>query len=227
MNLGKLCFCRSDSKADNKMVNNWGFKVFILLLRILILEFAILLGMGTDSIEGLFLDMHVLGEDNCSMTSFGVNNAKRPRFEELSDKSLLADQGNSLKRHCFGSLVSLSLSNCNLSNDDLMKSLGSLSVLQDLNLSENPISSLLESVKGLNVLQSLSDCEKLVEVQGMFKLEPIGNAGAEMINNLGLVDLESMGSLGVELLNNMISTRKKGPGNALKICNFISTFILI
>ncbi|CAL5340896.1 unnamed protein product [Camellia sinensis] len=57
---------------------------------------------GIDSIEGLFLDMHVLGEDNCSMTSFGVNNAKRPRFEELSDKSLLADQGNSLKRHCFG-----------------------------------------------------------------------------------------------------------------------------
>ncbi|THG19832.1 hypothetical protein TEA_017659 [Camellia sinensis var. sinensis] len=57
---------------------------------------------GTDSIEGLFLDMHVLVEGNCSMTSFGVNNAKRPRFEELSNKSLLADQGNSLKRHCFG-----------------------------------------------------------------------------------------------------------------------------
>ncbi|KAI8023283.1 hypothetical protein LOK49_LG03G03349 [Camellia lanceoleosa] len=27
MNLGKLCFCRSDSKADNKMVNNWDSKV--------------------------------------------------------------------------------------------------------------------------------------------------------------------------------------------------------
>ncbi|CAL5340860.1 unnamed protein product [Camellia sinensis] len=155
-----------------------------------------------------------------------------------------------------GSLVSLSLSNCNLSNDDLMKSLGSLSVLQDLNLSENPISSLPENIKGLNMLQSLrlsrctrlqslpelpmslemlnidgcsslgmvtnlpnllrslildsSDCEKLVEVQGMFKLEPIGNAGTEMINNLGLVDLESMGSLEVELANNMTCTRKKG-----------------
>ncbi|CAL5401879.1 unnamed protein product [Camellia sinensis] len=466
---------------------------------------------GTDSIEGLFLDMHVLAEDNRSMTSFGVNNAKRPRFEELSNKSLLADQGNSLKRHCFGffswhpintgvrnsnqveletdafarmhklrllqlnyvettrgykdfpkrlrwlcwhgfplksipsdfsieslialdlrnssleqvwkgtkllgllkflnlshsygltntpnfnvlpnlenlilkdcinlvevhesigklgrlvflnlkgcknleklpskighltsleklilsgcskldqlpdlgkmkyltvlhadgtainriatttsedkswsslfwswvlkprkstesiyfplaslpgSLVSLSLSNCNLSNDDLMKSLGSLSVLQDLNLSENPISSLPESIKGLNVLQSLrlsrctrlqslpelpmslemlnidgcsslgmvtnlpnllrslildsSDCEKLVEVQGMFKLEPIGNAGAEMINNLGLVDLESMGSLEAELQNNMTSTRKKGPLQGLYECGIYSIFV--
>ncbi|CAL5401818.1 unnamed protein product [Camellia sinensis] len=436
--------------------------------------------IGTDSIEGLFLDMHVLGEDNCSMTSFGVNNAKRSRFEELSNKSLLADQGNSLKRHCFGffswnpinigvrnsnqveletdafarmhklrllqlnyvettrgykdfpkrlrwlfwkgtkllgllkflnlshsygftntpnftrlpnlenlilkdcinlvevhesignlgrlvflnlkgcknleklpskighlksleklilsgcskldqlpelgkmkyltvlhadgtainriatttsedkswsslfwswvlkprkstesiyfplaslpgSLVSLSLSNCNLSNDDLMKSLGSLSVLQDLNLSENPISSLPENIKGLNMLQSLrlsrctrlqslpelpmslemlnidgcsslgmatnlpnllrslildsSDCEKLVEVRGMFKLEPIGNAGAEMINNLGLVDLESMGSLEVELANNMTCTRKKGALQGLYECGIYSIFV--
>ncbi|XP_028106537.1 disease resistance protein RPP2B-like [Camellia sinensis] len=170
-----------------------------------------------------------------------------------------------------GSLVSLSLSNCNLSNDDLMKSLGSLSVLQDLNLSENPISSLPESIKGLNVLQSLrlsrctrlqslpelpmslemlnidgcsslgmvtnlpnllrslildsSDCEKLVEVQGMFKLEPIGNAGAEVINKLGLVDLESMGSLEVELLNNMTSTRKKGPLQGLYECGIYSIFV--
>ncbi|CAL5340869.1 unnamed protein product [Camellia sinensis] len=170
-----------------------------------------------------------------------------------------------------GSLVSLSLSNCNLSNDDLMKSLGSLSVLQDLNLSENPISSLPENIKGLNMLQSLrlsrctrlqslpelpmslemlnidgcsllgmvtnlpnllrslildsSDCEKLVEVQGMFKLEPIGNAGAEMINKLGLVDLESMGSLEVELANNMTCTRKKGALQGLYECGIYSIFV--
>ncbi|CAL5340874.1 unnamed protein product [Camellia sinensis] len=417
---------------------------------------------GTDSIEGLFLDMHVLVEDNCSMTSFGVNNAKRPRFEELSNKSLLADQAKNLLDITFfswnpinigvrnsnqveletdafarmhklrllqlnyvettsgykdfpkrlrwflialdlrnssleqvwkrtknliledcinlvevhesigklgrlvflnlkgcknleklpskighlksleklilsgcskldqlpelgkmkyltvlhadgtainriatttsedkswsslfwswvlkprkstesiyfplaslpGSLVSLSLSNCNLSNDDLMKSLGSLSVLQDLNLSENPISSLPENIKGLNMLQSLrlsrctrlqslpelpmsletlnidgcsslgmvtnlpnllrslildsSDCEKLVEVQGMFKSEPIGNAGAEMINKLGLVDLESMGSLEVELANNMTCTRKKGALQGLYECGIYSIFV--
>ncbi|CAL5340845.1 unnamed protein product [Camellia sinensis] len=53
-------------------------------------------------------------------------------------------------------------------------------------------------------------CSSLGMVQGMFKLEPIGNAGTEMINNLGLVDLESMGSLEVELANNMTCTRKKG-----------------
>ncbi|THG12083.1 hypothetical protein TEA_027175 [Camellia sinensis var. sinensis] len=154
-----------------------------------------------------------------------------------------------------------------------MKSLGSLSVLQDLNLSENPISSLPESIKGLNVLQSLrlsrctrlqslpelpmslemlnidgcsslgmvtnlpnllrslildsSDCEKLVEVQGMFKLEPIGNAGAEMINKLGLVDLESMGSLEVELLNNMTFTRKKGPLQVLCVCVCVCVYVCI
>ncbi|XP_058216143.1 disease resistance protein RPV1-like isoform X2 [Rhododendron vialii] len=54
-----------------------------------------------------------------------------------------------------GSLVELSLSNCSLSSDDLAKCLGSFSVLKDLNLSENPISSLPESIKGLAVLQSL------------------------------------------------------------------------
>ncbi|CAL5401804.1 unnamed protein product [Camellia sinensis] len=145
-----------------------------------------------------------------------------------------------------GSLVSLSLSNCNPSNDNLMKSLGSLSVLQDLNPSENPISSLPESIKGLNVLQSLrlSRCtrpQSLPELpmslemlnidgcsslgMGIFKLEPIGNAGAEVINNLRLVDLESMGSLEVELENNMTCTRKKGPLQGLYECGIYSIFV--
>ncbi|GMP63329.1 hypothetical protein CsSME_00025061 [Camellia sinensis var. sinensis] len=59
----------------------------------------------------------------------------------------------------------------------------------------------------------------------MFKLEPIGNAGAEMINKLGLVDLESMGSLEVELLNNMTFTRKKGPLQGLYECGIYSIFV--
>ncbi|XP_028082966.1 TMV resistance protein N-like [Camellia sinensis] len=52
-------------------------------------------------------------------------------------------------------------------------------------------------------------CEKLVEVQGFFKLEPIGNADAKIINSLGLIELESMGSLEVDLWNNITDTHKK------------------
>ncbi|KAL7190693.1 hypothetical protein ACSBR2_022882 [Camellia fascicularis] len=115
------------------------------------------------------------------------------------------------------------------------------SLLQDLDLSENLISSLPESIKGLigprsfrlshcTRLQSLPElpmglelldvgecsslemitnlpnwttylalktagCEKLVEVQGIFKLKLIGNVDAKIVNSLGLTELESMGSL--------------------------------
>ncbi|KAI8021808.1 Disease resistance-like protein DSC1 [Camellia lanceoleosa] len=152
-------------------------------------------------------------------------------------------------------MVSLSLSNCTMSYDDLVKVLGRFSLLQDLDLSENPISSLPESIKGLIGLQSLrlshcrrlqslpelpmglelldvdecsslemitnlpnwttyldlttDGCEKLVEVQGIFKLEPIGNADAKIVNSLGLTELESMGSLEVDLRNNITDTQKK------------------
>ncbi|CAL5401813.1 unnamed protein product [Camellia sinensis] len=246
---------------------------------------------GTDSIEGLFLDMHVLGEDNCSMTSFGVNNAKRPRFEELSNKSLLADQGNSQKRHCFGffswhpinigvrnsnqveletdafarmrklrllqlnyaettrgdfsieSLIALGLRNISLeqvwkgTKPDQLPELGKMKYLTVLHAdgtainriatttsedkswsslfwSWNPISSLPESIKGLNVLQSLrlSRCTRLQSLPELpMSLEMLNSSlgmvtnlpnllrslilDSKMIYNLGLVDLESMGSL--------------------------------
>ncbi|GFY94383.1 disease resistance protein (TIR-NBS-LRR class) family [Actinidia rufa] len=159
------------------------------------------------------------------------------------------------------SLVKLSLANCNLSNDAIPIDLRSLSLLQYLNLSENPICSLPESIKGLCVLQDLwldsctslqslpelpmsliklkainctslkritnlpnmlkslfldvSDCCKLVEVQGLFKLEPIGDFLPEMINNLGLSNLESMRNIEVELFNNMTKTRMKCPVQGL------------
>ncbi|PSS21673.1 TMV resistance protein like [Actinidia chinensis var. chinensis] len=159
------------------------------------------------------------------------------------------------------SLVKLSLANCNLSNDAIPIDLRSLSLLQYLNLSENPICSLPESIKGLCVLQDLwldsctslqslpelpmsliklkainctslkritnlpnmlkslfldvSDCCKLVEVQGLFKLEPIGDFLPEMINNLGLSNLESMRNTEVELFNNMTKTRMKCPVQGL------------
>ncbi|KAI8556142.1 hypothetical protein RHMOL_Rhmol05G0229000 [Rhododendron molle] len=173
-----------------------------------------------------------------------------------------------------GSLVELSLSNCSLSSDDLAKCLGSLSVLKDLNLSENPISSLPESIKSLTVLQSLnlSECTKLqslpqlsmslerlnvsncgsletmtnlpnllrslelnmygcnvVEVQGMFKLEPFGNAAAEIINKMGLSsELETIGSLEMELCNPLydaFASIKKGPLQVLYECGIHNMFL--
>ncbi|XP_059653604.1 disease resistance protein RPV1-like isoform X2 [Cornus florida] len=53
------------------------------------------------------------------------------------------------------SLVSLNLSHCNLSDDAIPRDLGSLSLLQHLDLGGNPISSLPESIKGLAMLHSL------------------------------------------------------------------------
>lgn len=151
------------------------------------------------------------------------------------------------------SLVKLSLANCNLSNDAIPIDLSSLSLLQYLNLSENPINTLPESIKDLCMLQDLwvdsctglqslpelpsslvklkavhctslkritnlpnllkslfldvSECNKLVEVQGLFKLEPIGDFFLEMINDLGLFNTESIGNKEVELFNNMTKTR--------------------
>ncbi|CAL5340884.1 unnamed protein product [Camellia sinensis] len=54
-------------------------------------------------------------------------------------------------------------------------------------------------------------CVKLVHVQELFKLEPIGNFYSEMIQSLGLVQLESMGSFEVELFNNLTLTKTKTP----------------
>ncbi|XP_058188497.1 TMV resistance protein N-like isoform X3 [Rhododendron vialii] len=151
------------------------------------------------------------------------------------------------------SLVKLSLANCNLSNDAIPIDLNSLSLLQYLNLSENPINTLPESIKGLcmlrdlwvdsctglqslpelpsslvtlkavhctslkritnlpNLLKSLfldvSECNNLVEVQGLFKLAPIGDFFPEMINDLGLFNTELIGNKEVELFNNMTKTR--------------------
>ncbi|CAL5380254.1 unnamed protein product [Camellia sinensis] len=61
------------------------------------------------------------------------------------------------------SLVSLSLAQYNLSNDGIPRDIGGMSLLQDLNLSENPICSILDSIKCLTLLQSLAlvSCSRL------------------------------------------------------------------
>ncbi|CAK9177823.1 unnamed protein product [Ilex paraguariensis] len=166
------------------------------------------------------------------------------------------------------SLVSLSLANCNLSDDSIPINISSLSLLQYLNLSENPICSLPESIKDLlmlkelwldsctslqslpelplslvelkvidctsleritnlpNLLKSLFldifGCKKLVEVQGLFKLEPLGNFHSEFIKNLGFLNLDSIGNTEVELYNKLTETRKTGPVQVLSLCLSLS-----
>ncbi|CAL5399034.1 unnamed protein product [Camellia sinensis] len=81
-----------------------------------------------------------------------------------------------------------------------------------------------------NLLNSLMlssyGCVKLVHVQELFKLEPIGNFYSEMIQSLGLAQLESMGSFEVELFNNLTLTKTKTPVlQGLYECGIYSIFL--
>ncbi|XP_057493672.1 disease resistance protein RPV1-like [Actinidia eriantha] len=71
----------------------------------------------------------------------------------------------------------------------------------------------------------LTGCHRLCHIDGLFKLEPIGNFDEKMINKLGLVDLESMGNVEVELCNHRTSARKKGPLQGLYEFGIFSTFL--
>ncbi|XP_059652093.1 uncharacterized protein LOC132299470 isoform X3 [Cornus florida] len=159
-----------------------------------------------------------------------------------------------------------------LSDDAILRDLGRLSLLKELNLSGNPISSLPESIKkGLNMLKSLKlrhcrklrslpelpmtinyldlrncrsmemvanlpnmlssllfimhGCSKLVQVQGVFKLEPIGTVDAEMVNILGLSIFELLGNVKVNLYNNMTFTERKVRLQGLYEFGMFSTFV--
>ncbi|KAI8553566.1 hypothetical protein RHMOL_Rhmol05G0025700 [Rhododendron molle] len=183
------------------------------------------------------------------------------------------------------SLVKLSLVCCNLSDNVFPTDLSSLSSLQELDLSDNPITSLPDSVKGLTRLELLQVCgcnrlrslvvpkkpiaclfmfckslekvtflspefaknlsikkhrllnegtflspaftldydlihfgrvgsfsffgsDNVVEISGIFKLEPIGNVDKEIINNLGLFHVGSMGNPKVKLAISGSSAQK-------------------
>ena len=71
----------------------------------------------------------------------------------------------------------------------------------------------------------INGCNKLIKVDGLFKLEPMRNLDAKIIKKLGLVDLESLGSIEVELCNNLTFTREKGPLQVLYISLYIYNII--
>ncbi|CAL5380087.1 unnamed protein product [Camellia sinensis] len=94
------------------------------------------------------------------------------------------------------------------------RDLSTLSSLQTLRLGYNPICSLPGSLKGLTrsletvanlpnlfnlLMLDICHCEKLVKIQGILKLEPIGNIDLEMINNLSLTEWDFMGIAEFEL----------------------------
>ncbi|KAM7469357.1 hypothetical protein LguiA_007540 [Lonicera macranthoides] len=67
--------------------------------------------MGTKTVEGLTLDMRMLNDVG--------NNAKKRRYEELRDKSILSKHVSSLKRRCFSLISGQSVSTTLTSPNDI------------------------------------------------------------------------------------------------------------
>ncbi|KAM7473703.1 hypothetical protein LguiB_020946 [Lonicera macranthoides] len=121
---------------------------------------------GTKTVEGLTLDMRMLNDAG--------NNAKKRRYEELRDKSILSKHVSSLKRRCFSLISGQSF-------------LGSLKIL-DLSYSEQLART--PNFLGLPNLERLilKGCVSLVEV-----CESIGNL--ELLDLLDLEDCKTLRKL--------------------------------
>ncbi|KAM7530070.1 hypothetical protein LguiB_033480 [Lonicera macranthoides] len=88
----------------------------------------------------------------------------------------------------------------------------------------------LQRIENLpNLLQSLHleffGCEKLVEVKGLFKLEPVENIDERMVNDLGLFKLGSTSNIAITLANNMTYTERTSPVQGLYECGIFSIFL--
>ncbi|XP_031121107.1 TMV resistance protein N-like [Ipomoea triloba] len=68
------------------------------------------------------------------------------------------------------------------------------------------------------------DCEKLNEVQGLFKLAPISNFDAELVKTLGYLDIEAIRDAEVELFNGLTETRSKYVVQGLYEFGIFSTY---
>ena len=66
------------------------------------LKTTIIFYQGTESIQGLILNMHMLREEKSSMTNLNVKKAKRHHAQETQDRSVVSYQGSSPKRRRIG-----------------------------------------------------------------------------------------------------------------------------
>ncbi|CAL5329887.1 unnamed protein product [Camellia sinensis] len=239
---------------------------------------------GTETVEGLVLDVHMLMETKSARSLISAYNSKHHHFKEYFLDKSLSEQRNSLKQHCFGFLSSyptgtelknsnkldlktdafarmhklrlLQLNYVQLSGnygefpkglrwlcccgfpskflpiDFPLESLVALDLrysslkrvwngtkflglLKTLNLSHShslaktPNFSLLPNLERL-ILKDFWDFSLPIEIQGLFKLQPIGKVETEMIKNLGDFNLESMANIEVNFINCALLTNIKG-----------------
>ena len=160
------------------------------------------------------------------------------------------------------SIVSLSLSDCNLHDYSFPMDFSNLPLLKKLDLSRNPLCSLPDCIRGLTSLEMLEmfsctslrelidlpgitdlrlggcsslekitfqskvykapaffviGCKKLVQIEGRFKLETIGNLDNEVMKSLGMYqyDLKALNSFEVKMFN--VRTELKGPTQVLSL----------
>ncbi|XP_012089185.1 disease resistance protein RPV1 isoform X2 [Jatropha curcas] len=76
-----------------------------------------------------------------------------------------------------------------------------------------------------SLMLNLTDCKQLIEVQGLFKLEPISNLDREMANELGFCILKSAESIKVEMCSVMMMTSRIIPPQVLHECGISSIFL--
>ncbi|XP_048228075.1 disease resistance protein RPV1-like isoform X2 [Ricinus communis] len=78
----------------------------------------------------------------------------------------------------------------------------------------------------LSTLQvELFGCGQLVEVQGLFKLEPTINMDIEMMNGLGLHNFSTLGSSEMKMFSAIANREMRSPPQVLQECGIVSFFL--
>ncbi|CAL5378174.1 unnamed protein product [Camellia sinensis] len=90
--MGREIVCQESPKEPGKHSRLWHHKDSFTILRE---------KTGSETIEGLVLDLHAFKAAKSVGTSFSQSNTKAQCFQEY-DKSSLEDQGNSLQQYHFG-----------------------------------------------------------------------------------------------------------------------------
>ncbi|KAK4370986.1 hypothetical protein RND71_010461 [Anisodus tanguticus] len=141
-------------------------------------------------------------------------------------KCKLTDDALSLGVNNLFSLQHLNLSGNLISN--LPQSITTLSMLQDLWLDACPSLQSLPNLPSRLIKLKATECtslervtnlpslfldvrgsEKLTEIPGLFKLEPINNFKEEMVNTLSHLNLDDIQNADVELFNRLTNTKRK------------------